>query len=195
MPRFLLFALLMLSGCTYSTNPIFTEQDNVFDKAFIGTWKADDGIPDVGTFEVTRWATDDNSYRVVLRNQANEKQGTFQLYLSQIDRTKYLTARVEADKSTGSVGAVPAHAIYWTLIIDQQDGEQLKARYLQQAWIIQQINSNPQVLKHEWYAHPDKPDKKNHILLTATTAELRAFVLSHTDKRDAWMPVRFKKIR
>jgi hypothetical protein len=49
------------------------EQDNVFDEAFNGTWQALDGIPDAGTFEVTRWAPDDNSYRVVLRDQADVK--------------------------------------------------------------------------------------------------------------------------
>ena len=32
MLRLLLLTFLMLSGCTYSTNPIFVEQDNVFDK-------------------------------------------------------------------------------------------------------------------------------------------------------------------
>ena len=77
MQRLVLLTFLMLSGCTYSTNPIFTEQDSVFDEAFIGTWQAEDGMTDAGTIEVSRWAPDDNSYRVVFRNQADVKQGTF----------------------------------------------------------------------------------------------------------------------
>ncbi len=89
MLRFLLLTALMLSGCTYSTNPIFTKEDNVFDEAFLGAWEAEkDAMFDIRKFEVTRWGPEEKSYRVVLRNEADAKQGTFQLFLSQIDRTK-----------------------------------------------------------------------------------------------------------
>jgi hypothetical protein len=194
MLRLLLLTFLMLSGCTYSTNPIFTEQDNVFDEAFIGTWKAEDGILDVGTFEVTRWAPDDNSYRVVLRNQADVKQGTFRLYLSRIDRTKFLTSKFEkpsSEKASAEEWTVPAR--YLTFAIDQLEGGQLKARQLRGDWLAMQVKSNPEILKHEWNARPSDPKKKD-LLLTASTPELRKYVLSQLDKRDAWMPVTFKKI-
>ena len=195
MLRLFLLSIFMLSGCTYSTNPIFTEQDNVFDEAFIGTWQAEDGIPDVGTFEVTRWAPDDKSYRVILRNQANVKQGTFQLYLSQIDGTKFLTGKFEKprpEKAGANELAVPA--IYQTYAIDQLERERLKTRHLRGDWLAMQVNSNPELLKHEWNARPGDPKKKD-LLLTASRPELRAFVLSQLDKRDAWMPLTFKKIR
>ena len=195
MLRLLVLTTLMLSGCTYSTNPIFTEQDNVFDEALIGTWQSVDGILDAGTYEVTRWAPDDNSYRVVLRNQAEVKQGTFQLYLSQIGRTKFLTGKFEKPRP-GKVGteelAVPA--LYLTYAIDQLEGDQLKTRQLRGDWLTMQVKSNPRVLKHEWHARPGDTEK-NDLRLTASTPELRAFVLSQLDKRDAWMPVTFKKIR
>ena len=195
MHRLVLLTFLLLSGCTYSTNPIFTEQDNVFDEAFLGTWQAHDGVPDAGTFEVTRWAPDNKSYRVVLRNQADVKQGTFQLYLSQIGQKKFLTGKFEkprpAEAGTEEL-AVPVR--YLTFAIDQLEGGKLKTRQLRGDWLYLQVKSSPQVLKHEWNARPGDPEKQD-LLLTASTPELRAFVLSQLDKRDAWMPVTFKKIR
>ena len=80
MLRFLLLTALMLSGCTYSTNPIFTEKDNVFDEAFLGAWETD--MFDLRKFEVTRLGHEENSYRVVLRNETDGGKGTFQLFLS-----------------------------------------------------------------------------------------------------------------
>ena len=191
MLRLLFVTTLMLSGCTYSTNPIFTEQDNLFDEALVGTWQADGGLSDFATFELTRWTPDEKSYRVVICNQAGKKQGTIQAYLSQIDENKFLTAKFEHDKPSSTF---PARVIYWTLAIDQLDGEQLKVRSLRGDWLAQQVKRNPQVLKHVWYAQPAQSDK-NNLLLTASTAELRAFVLSHLDKTDAWMPDTFRKIR
>jgi hypothetical protein len=195
MRLWLLLVVLMLSGCTFSTNPIFTEKDNVFDEAFIGTWRSLDGLYDAGTFEVTRWAPDDNSYRVVLRNQADVKQGTFQLYLSKIEHTQFLTGKFEkvrSEKEGVEKLAVPAN--YLTFAIDQLEGGHLKTRQLRGDWLAMQLKSNPQILKHEWNARPSDPEKKD-LLLTASTAELRAFVLSQLDKRDAWTPLTYKKIR
>jgi hypothetical protein len=193
--RVLLLTIFILSGCTYSTHPIFMEQDNVFDEAFIGTWQGQDGMFDAGTFEVARWAPENKSFRVVLRNQADVKQGTFQLYLSQIGQTKFLTAKFEKPRSeTPRAGELAAPEIYLTLAIDQLEGEQLKVRYLRGDWLHQQVKSNPRVLKHEWYARPGESEKKD-LLLTASTPELREFVLSQLDKRDTWMPMTFKKIR
>ena len=195
MLRILLLTTLMLSGCTYSTNPIFTEQDNVFDEAFIGTWKSEDGLFDAGSFEVTRWAPDDNSYRVVFRNQADVKQGTFRLYLSNIDGTKFLTSKFErqgSDKASPEEFTAPA--LYLTYAIDQLEGGQLKSRQLRGDWLAMQVKRNPEALKHEWHARPGDPEKKD-LRLTASSPELRAFVLSQLANRDAWIPVTFKKIR
>ena len=79
MLRFLLLATLMLSGCTFSSNPIFTKQDNLFNEAFLGTWEVGkDAVFDFKKFEVTRWGPDEKSYRVILLNEADVKEGTFQ---------------------------------------------------------------------------------------------------------------------
>jgi hypothetical protein len=195
MLRLLLVTLLISSGCTYSTSPIFTEKDNVFDEAYIGTWQSLDGMWDDCTFEVTRWAPDDNSYRVVLNNQAGVKQGTFQLYLSQIDKTKFLTGKFEKPRSENAgteKSAVPA--LYLTFAIDQLDSGRLTTRHLRGDYLYTQVKSKPQILKHEWNARPGAPEKKD-LLLTASQPELRAFVLSHLDIRDAWEPLTYKKIR
>lgn len=205
MLRILMIALLMLSGCTYSTHPIFNEQDNEFDEALVGAWQAEEEMTDVGTFDVTRWAPDDNSYRVVVRNQANAKQATIRFYLSRIGQAKFLTAQFEnpttnkpnADEASTEKTKSEDSAVadrYLTFVFDQFAGGQLKVRYLRADWLTGQIKSNPRILKHEWIDRPGNP-KIQDLLLTASTTELRAFVLSQLDKRDPWMPMTFKKIR
>ncbi len=117
------------------------------------------------------------------------------IVIVQIGQTKFLTGKFEkprpAEAGTEEL-AVPA--LYLTFAIDQLEGEQLKARYLRGDWLYQQVKSNPQVVKHEWNARPGNPEKQD-LLLTESTPELRAFVLSQLGKRDAWMPITFKKIR
>lgn len=195
MLRLLLITALMLSGCTYSTNPIFTEKDNVFDEVFLGSWETekDAMLFDMRKFEVTRWEPEEKSYRVVLRNETGEKQGTFQLFLSQIVRTKFLTCKFEKPNLEKASPDEPA-AAYLTFAIDQLKDGELKTRHLRGDWLAMQVKSNPPVLKHEWHARTGDSEKKD-LRLTASTPELRALVLSHLDKRDAWMPVTFKKIR
>ncbi len=191
----LIASILMLPGCTYSTNPIFVEQDNLFDEAFLGTWEADkDANFAFGKFEVERWGPEAESYRAVLRNEAGEKQdSSMQLFLSQIDGKKFITAKFakpDSEKASPDIAA----AMYLTFVMDRCEGGELQTRYLLGDWLAGQLKKDPLILKHEWIARPDNKEKRD-LRLTAPGAELRAFVLEHYDKREAWMPVKFKKIR
>ncbi len=194
----LLFAsILMLPGCTYSTNPIFVEQDNLFDEAFLGTWEADEEAKlEFRRFEVERWGPEEKSYRAVLRNERGEKQDpSLQLFLSQIDGKKFITAKFEQpDSEKVSPETADAAAMYLTFAMDRCEGGELQMRYLLERWLANQVKTDPSILKHEWNARPDKK-KMNHLRITAPTAELRTFVLEHYDKREAWVPLKFKKIR
>lgn len=193
----LFVSVLMFSGCTYSTNPIFVEQDNLFDEAFLGTWEADKEAKfEFGKFEVQRWGPDERSYRAILRSEAGEKQeASFQLFLSQIDGKKFITAKFEKPSSEKASPDTPAAAAnYLTFAIDRFDAGKLKMRYLRGDWLAGQVIRNLSILKHEWHARPDNKEKSD-LRLTAPTLELRAFVLEQLGKSEAWMPVMFKKIR
>jgi hypothetical protein len=78
--------------------------------------------------------------------------------------------------------------------MDRCEGGELQMRYLLESWLANQVKTDPSILKHEWNARPDKK-KMNRLRITAPTAELRTFVLEHYDKREAWVPLKFKKIR
>jgi hypothetical protein len=191
----LLLTLLMQPGCTYSTHPIFSEQDNVFDEALVGTWKAEGPMSEVGIFEVSRCETERNSYQVVLRNQADVKQGTFQLYLSHIGQRKFLTAKFERPSTEEkNTDLSTATTWYLTYVIDQWEGGQINARLLRGDWLAGQVKGNPGIVKHEWIVRQGD-SKKQDLLLTAATPELRDFILSHVDNKEAWLPGAFRKIR
>jgi hypothetical protein len=194
MLRLLFLTSLLLPGCTFSTNPVFTEQDNVFDESLIGTW-SEDLFSDTGTFKVTRWEPGDNSYRAVLLNKANVKQGTCRIYLSQIDKTRFMTCKFEKqDSENATTEKLNGTTRYLTFAIDHVEGEQLKTRQLRGDWLAMQVKGNPKVLNHEWNARPGAPGKQD-LLITAPTPELRAFVLAQLNNQDAWTPVTFKRIR
>ena len=197
----MLMTALILSGCAYSTKPIFTEQDNVFDDSFSGVWETkQDSILGYNKCEVTRWGPDAKSYRVILFGLSGAKRDTFQLYLSQINGTKFLTAKFEnhssekpgSEQARTSFEDIPA--VYLTFAVDQLEGRQLTARLLSKDWLSRQFEKNPDLLKHEWHT-PKGAKQKYFLLLNASTSELRSFVLSKIDKREVWDPVTFHKIR
>ncbi len=182
--------------CTYSTNPIFVEQDNLFDEAFLGTgrlirkptlrsgnlkWR--DGVLKKNPTE-----------RYSATREGRKQDPSIQLFLSQIDGKKVITAKfVKPDSEKASPDAAAAAAMYLTFAMDRCEGGNFKCEPSRRL-ACRASKKDPLILKHEWIARTNNKEKRD-LRLTAPTAELRAFVPEHYDKREAWMPVVFKKIR
>lgn len=196
MLRLMIMTALLLSGCTFSTNPIFTEKDNVFDEAFLGTWETKkDGLFGYNKFEVTRGGAGAKNYRVILSGRAGAKEETFHLYLSQIDGTKFLTGEFGTPSfGKASTDELDVRTVYLTFAIDRLEDGELTTRLLAANWLARRLKENPGLLAHEWHDRPDDPEQKN-LLVTASTTDLRAFVLSQRGKSGVWLPVTFNKIR
>jgi hypothetical protein len=189
----LLFAstLLLLSiGCTYSTNPIHTKDDLRFDDKLLGSWKTKD-IPGIGRLDVSRPSPTSDSYRVRFFDQ-NESQetGLAEGFLCQLEQKRFITLKFESKPEE----KLPLKIAYLTFVIDQQEDNLLKVRYLNQDRIAKHLKSQPDALKHELNTQKQPPSKPD-VVITAETAEFRTFVQSVLEKADFWVPMELKKAK
>lgn len=187
----LLFAsILMSSGCTFSTNPIHTKADLIFDEAFVGNWRTK-VIPGYGGVTLSRLSPSSDAYRVVVFDEQNRQElATAEAYLCKLDENKYISLKFEGKPETKLTPKI----CYWTFVIDQQKEETLKLRYLNQGWLTFHLKSHPEVLKHEFVSRP-APSDKSDLLITAETDEFRTFIKTILEKPDFWVPIELKKVR
>lgn len=184
----MLGACLLSIGCTYSTHPIFTKDDLRFDEKLSGSWKAKD-IPGIGRLDVSRSTPTSDSYQVRFFDQ-NESQetGLAEGFLCEFEKKRFITLKFESKPEE----KLPLKIAYLTFLIDQQEDNFLKVRYLNHDRIMKHLKSHPESLKHELNTQKQPPTKPD-VVITAETAEFRAFVQSVLEKADFWVPMELKK--
>lgn len=184
----MLVACLLSIGCTYSTHPIHTKNDLRFDEKLIGTWKTKD-FSGVGKLEVSRSSPTDDSYRVVFFSQDESQEiGTAEGFLCELKPKRFITLKFEGRPEE----KLPLKIAYLTFVIDQQEENLLKVRYLNQDRMMKHLKNHPEALKHELNTQKQPPTKPD-VVITAETAEFRAFVQSVLEKGDFWVPMELKK--
>jgi hypothetical protein len=190
MLRLLLVSFLLLSGCTFSTNPIHMNADLSFDEALVGTWGTKD-IPGFGEVTLSRLSPSIDAYRVLIFDEQNrQKVGAAEGYLCQLDGKQYISLKFEGKPENKLAPKIT----YLTFVIDQQTQEILKLRYLNQGKVTYHLKGKPEALKHEFVPRPATSDKSD-LLITAETAEFRAYIQSHLENRDFWVPMELKRVR
>lgn len=187
---FALTLLFLLIGCTYSTHPIFTKDDLQFDEKLLGSWKTED-IPGIGRLDVSRLSPTSDSCRVRFFDQ-NESQetGTAEGFLCELEQKRFITLKFEGKPEE----KLPLKVACLTFVIDQQEENLLRVRYLNHDRITKHLKSHPESLKHELNAQKQPPTKPD-VVITAETAEFRTFVQSVLEKGEFWVPMELKKIK
>jgi hypothetical protein len=189
MHRLVLLAFLLLSGCIYSTNPIHTKADLIFDEALIGTWKTKE-FPGLGGVTFSRLSPSNGAYHVAVFDEQNRQElGAAEAYLCQLDGKKYISLKFEGKPENKLAPRVS----YCTFVIDIQKEETLKLRYLNQGSVTSHLKNQPEAIKHEFVTRP-VPSDKSDLLITAESADFRAFIQAHLENRDFWVPVELKKV-
>jgi hypothetical protein len=160
-----MIALVFLTGCLPSLNPVFTEKDLIFDPAFIGLWKQ----PKAGeSWEFTQ--ADDKSYNLVYTDEAGHT-GRFAARLAQIEGTIFLDLfpkEIQDDQNAFyKFHLVPIHTIY--LVRKTKPNLELDA--LDYRWLDEYLAKHPDAIAHSTF--------NGRKLITASTADLQAFVLQH----------------
>lgn len=123
---FVISSLLMLSGCFYTTNPIYTDKDIIFDQGLVGEWERDNGNT------VLAFTRDGNGDRYRLAYKSGAVTQEYVVHLVQLENQRFLDfypASTGAPKRLSPV--LPLHAIARV----NQDGSTLRLSFIDSEWM------------------------------------------------------------
>ncbi|HEY6951706.1 MAG TPA: hypothetical protein VI758_04825 [Bacteroidota bacterium] len=171
--RFLLIGTaFLLMGCpARSLFPLFTQNDLVFNPGLIGKW-IDQKNGDTFTFQ----KGGEKSYKVVLLEMIGNKKVTREAYtveLGQIGDFWFIDS-YPPKKSGGDHHTLSAHILSRIWIAK----DTLRMASLESDWLKEMLDANKLSIPHV--------RRDDDIILTATTQELRDFVLRYADDERAF---------
>ncbi len=168
----LLGMLSLTAGCVLSLHPIWADEDIVFEPALVGVWEDDDET----------WAfsqrNDSQRYDLVYTD-SDGKEGKFTVTLVNVQGTLFLNLLPKEP-------VLEANEFYkWHLLPLNSFAHvkriepTLRMSFPDVDWLGDHLEAYPDAIEHELY------DGTNPIL-TASTAELQAFWLKHTETEEAF---------
>ena len=187
----LLFYVLaaLLGGCipVASLQPLFTQEDLVFEDKLLGTWVDDPNSPET-TWEFKRLDEPERAgemaYKLIFSDEEDRK-GSFVAHLARLENKLFLDLypselpwepkdpnKVEWVYNT--LFLIPAH----TFIKIDSIEPQLKMRLTVEDEMAELLKEDPKAVRHAL--------TKDRLVLTASTKELQAFVLKYADDSRAF---------
>ena len=169
-------ALALLTGCVAtSVYPYYTAKDVIFDAALLGVWyQADENGKEGNQWQFAQ--AGDNAYRFTFKDANETVECDARLF--RLGGRQYLDfCPVERHGDF-----VPPH--YLMRVVEV--GPKLKLALLDYAWLGNLVKENPKVIRHIFIEEKPGDATKQRLVLTADTAELRAFILKHADDKDAF---------
>lgn len=162
-----LFALTLLGGCLPSLNPVFTDENLVFDREMLGVW--------IQPGAKSRWdftERDEKSYRLMYTDQDGH-QGRFVARLAEVEGIRYLDLfpeHIETDASAFyKFHLVPIHTVYWV----RRTTPNLELMAFDNKWLEKYLTEHPNEIQFAAF--------DGRKLITAPTKDVQAFVLKHKD--------------
>jgi hypothetical protein len=163
--RWALVALTIFAGCVPSLNPVYTDEQLVFDPNVLGQW--------VQANSQNKWEFvqgDGKSYRLLYTDEEG-RQGRFVAHVAEVDGTRFLDLFPEETNYEESgfykFHLVPIHTIY----LVKASGPNLKLAAIDYKWFDQYLTDHPGAIQFATFN-----DRK---MITASTSEVQAFVLQH----------------
>jgi hypothetical protein len=165
--RWLMIALTIFAGCIPSLNPVFTDENLVFDPAVIGVWKQPGNK---AKWEFAK--LDEKSYRLLYTDDQGQ-QGQFIGRLARLDGELFLDLypdEVQLDASAFyKFHLVPIHTIYRV----RHTQPKLELAAINFKWLDEYLTGHPQEIEYATFG--------GRKLITAPTASVQKFVLAHKD--------------
>ena len=178
MRRRALVALLALAGlasCVPSINPLYTDKELVVDPALAGSWVDNDH--ETWTFA----KASDKSYTLLVEHDG--KSAPFVAHLVALGGNRFLDIMPD----DGPMKQADMLDLYkWSFIRVHmflkvsQIGPALKMGFLDPDWLKKLLTADPRALQHA------RRESDDDSLVTASTAELQAFMVKYGNTQDAW---------
>jgi len=173
---------LALGGCVpiMSLQPLYIEEDTVFEKKLLGTWVSDPNGPH-STWQFSDINEPKNAYKLIFTDEEGKK-GSFMAKLVKLQDKLFMDvypSEMPSDVNDPAKTAwrynafflIPAHTF---LKIDSIEPA-LKIRLTLESEMKDLLTDEPEAVRHTFVG--------DRLLLTASTKELRAFVLKYADDK------------
>ncbi|MEO7673074.1 MAG: hypothetical protein ABIU09_03230 [Pyrinomonadaceae bacterium] len=163
---------LCLTSCVPSLNPIYTEQDVVFDATLLGPWT------DQESSETWDFTSDgDKAYKLVYTDD-DGKKGEFKAHLFKIADETYLdlepvkAAAPQNDFHKGHI--ITVH----TFVRIAREAKGFRVFYLEPKWLKEFLEKDPSAVTHVMF--------QGEILLTDSTRNLQKFIAAQASRKGAF---------
>jgi hypothetical protein len=157
---------LMLAGCVQSLNPIYTEEDVVFEPKLVGVWAEANDAKERWTFE----QAGEKAYKVIYEEE--NKRGVFEVHLLRLGQQLYLDFFPDkaAMEQMGENGLYKYHWLpVHTFARVYQVEPELGLAFMDPDWLSKKLEQDAGAI-----AHVRRGD--DQLILTASTSALQAFV-------------------
>ncbi len=166
--RTTLVGTIFLAGCVPTLNPVYTEENLVFESSVLGVWKQENTK---ATWDFTKHG--DKQYRLVFTDKTGQS-GRFIAHLAKIDETTFLDLSLEKSEIEANAfykyHLLPIHSVYMVKKLEPK----MELTTIDLRWLNSYLESHPDSIQHA--------TQGNRKLITASTKELQAFLLKHKDK-------------
>ena len=164
--------LLMFASCVPSLNPLYTDQDLIFDATLLGAW-TDNDSKEIWVFTYE----DEKEYKLVYTDE-DGKKGEFEARLLKIEGKTFLDM-------TPIRPVLPQNDFYkghflatHTFVQIIRTGPKFEISYLEPKWLKGFLDKNPAGIGHVKI--------EDEILLTDTPKNLQKFLLVHLNTNGAF---------
>ena len=163
----------LLTACVPSLHPLYTKETTVFREELIGIWKEKPQEEDDASWTFQKG--EEKSYKLTIQNK--EAKSHFDARLVKLGEHLFLDLQPDGKSLEDAkvedfykAALVPGH-----LIIKVKLGEKLEMQLLEQDY----IKNNPKALAHTIV-------DSDRVVITASTAELQAFMKKHAETDELW---------
>lgn len=171
-------AVLFVAGCVVtSVYPYYTEDDLIYDAAFLGKWVVA-GSTNLSTDYVIVEPQGKNGY-LATTFTADETNST-EIHLFRLKGHLF----VDSLSTNRSLDYVPVHQLSKVTELKSNLMESATMNY---KWLAERLEKHPRDLRHVRLQEPAGGDEKDfRIVLTADSKDLQRFVLKHLNETNAW---------
>lgn len=160
-------ALMLVIGCVPSLNPVFRDDQLIFDTSLLGVWSQPTSSE---KWEVTQ--RDESSYRIIYTDQDGQRN-PFIGYLAEIEGIRFLELSPDTMGSDESgfyqFHMVPIHTVY----LVRQTAPSLELSAIDFRWLDQYLTEHPDAIQCATF--------HGRQMITAPTDDVQAFVRQHQE--------------
>lgn len=164
--------LLMLASCVSSLNPLYTDQDLIFDAALLGVWVDKDSKE---TWELIK--ADEKQYKLVYTDE-DGKTGEFTARLLKVEGKTFLDLTPIKPALSQNDFYQEHFVATHTFALISQTAPTVQISFFEPKWLKKLLAENPNAIRHEKLG--------DEILLTDSPKKLQKFLLAHLNTEGAF---------